>query len=160
MAHGGENRKDLQHLIDPALYRCVRQDITTHLEVLRHAECGEDVSQLRNVAHPVANSRLWQGPRQIDPVQRQLPLEERQLTNYSLYEGALAGSVRANENNDLSLADLQTRTVDDLEWPVAETYPLGDQRRRGSAGGGAVICCRHQRPQSLLPNYLLLLLSV
>ena len=108
-----EQREQLAHVVE-ALVEATRLLVEPHLEVLLHGETREHVVGLRDVAEPHGHQRVRLPARDVFAPQAHRPAAHRDQPEQRLQQRRLAGTVRADDADELAAVEREAAAVEDV----------------------------------------------
>src|SRR5438309_1137987 len=110
------------------------------LEVLEDGQTSQDLASLRYLDQALANDPIGRRGHEVERAEARDARMRAQYARQGIEDGRLAGPVRANQRDDLSLGDAERNAAHRLDGAVGNLEIAHVEQRRGGFG-----CCRGRR---------------
>src|SRR3990170_4320945 len=134
----GEAREEAEDVLDILVDLAARTRVGAHLEVFHDRQPREDPAALGRVADPVAHQLVGGGMRDVAPTKVDRPRPRVEQAADRLEGRRLAGAIRADQGDDLALANLEGDALEGVDLAVVgvDVAQLEDDVARRSVAGG------------------------
>ena len=126
--------EDREELVDLTELRglAVRLVKGTDLEVLEHGHLREDPASLRHVTDPELDGLVCREARDVDAVEPERALGRVVQSRDHPERGRLAGAVRAEQGDDLTLIDRDREIVQGRDGAITDLHACHFEKRHQS----------------------------